>query len=59
VPCKVVGTIRKGDLLIAAGVGGAAQAAGTLARVGNIVGKALQDYDSDHIGTIEVAVGRT
>jgi hypothetical protein len=24
-----------------------------------VVGKALVDYDSDHIGTIEIAVGRT
>jgi hypothetical protein len=24
-----------------------------------ILGKALQDYDSDEIGTIEIAVGRT
>jgi hypothetical protein len=23
-----------------------------------MIGKALEDYDSDHIGTIEVAVGR-
>jgi hypothetical protein len=24
-----------------------------------VVGKALEEYDSDHIGTIEIAVGRT
>jgi hypothetical protein len=24
-----------------------------------VVGKALKDYDSDHIGTLEIAVGRT
>jgi hypothetical protein len=28
-------------------------------KVGTMIGKALQDYDSDFIGTIEVAVGRT
>jgi hypothetical protein len=28
------------------------------AQAGTIVGKALENYDSDHIGTIEVAVGR-
>jgi hypothetical protein len=30
-----------------------------VANVGTIVGKALETYDSDHIGTIEIAVGRT
>jgi hypothetical protein len=28
-------------------------------KVGTVVGKSLVDYDSDHIGTIEIAVGRT
>jgi hypothetical protein len=26
--------------------------------VGSMIGKALEDYDSDHIGTIEVVAGR-
>jgi hypothetical protein len=26
--------------------------------VGTVIGKALEDYDSDEIGVIEVAVGR-
>ena len=59
VPCKVVGKIRKGDLLITAGIPGVAVAATGDVRVGTIVGKALADYDSDHIGQIEIAVGRT
>lgn len=59
VPCRVVGKIKKGDILIAAGFGGAAIAAGDNVKVGTVVGKALEEYDSDHIGTIEIAVGRT
>ena len=59
VPCKVVGKIRKGDLLVTAKTPGVAVSAGEDTRAGTIIGKALQDYDSDHIGTIEVAVGRT
>ena len=59
VPCKVVGKIRKGDLLITSGIAGVAVAAGGDVKVGTIVGKALTNYDSDHIGTIEIAVGRT
>jgi hypothetical protein len=59
VPCKVVGKIRKGDMLVTAKIAGVAIAAGDDVKVGTVVGKALQDYDSDHIGTIEIAVGRT
>jgi hypothetical protein len=59
VPCKVVGKIRKGDLLITSGIAGVAVAASGDVKVGTIVGKALTNYDSDHIGTIEIAVGRT
>ena len=59
VPCRVVGKISKGDLLITAGIPGVAIAATGDVKVGTIVGKALVAYDSDHIGTIEIAVGRT
>ena len=59
VPVKVVGKIKKGDILIASGINGVAIAGGDNIKVGTMIGKALQDYDSDFIGTIEVAVGRT
>lgn len=59
VPCKVVGKIKKGDILITAGIPGVAVAATGDVKVGTVVGKALTEYDSDHIGTIEIAVGRT
>jgi hypothetical protein len=59
VPCRVVGKIRKGDMLVTASVPGVAIAGGSDVKVGTVVGKALVDYDSDHIGTIEIAVGRT
>ena len=59
VPCKVVGKIRKGDMLVTSKIFGVAVAAGEDVKVGTVVGKALVDYDSDHIGTIEIAVGRT
>lgn len=57
VPCKVVGKIKKGDLLTTSGIPGVAGIAKD-PRPGTLIGKALQDYDSDHIGIIEVAVGR-
>ena len=59
VPCKVVGRISKGDILITSGIPGVAVAATGDVRVGTVVGKALVAYDSDHIGSIEIAVGRT
>ncbi len=59
VPCRVVGKIKKGDLLVTSNIPGVAVSVGGNARPGTIVGKALQDFESDHIGTIEVAVGRT
>ena len=59
VPCKVVGKIRKGEMLVTSRIPGVAVAAGADVKVGTVVGKALVDYDSDHIGTIEIAVGRT
>jgi hypothetical protein len=59
VPCKVVGKIKKGDILITSRIPGVAVAATDDVKVGTVVGKALAEYDSDHIGTIEIAVGRT
>jgi hypothetical protein len=58
VPCRVVGKIQKGDILVTAGIHGVAMAATGDVKVGTVVGKALENYDSDHIGKIEIAVGR-
>jgi hypothetical protein len=59
VPCRVVGKIEKGDLLVTSNIPGVAVSAGSSAGAGTIVGKAFNEYDSSHIGTIEIAVGRT
>jgi hypothetical protein len=57
VPCKVVGKIAKGDLLVVGLVPGVAQSSAD-PKPGSIIGKALADYDSDRIGLIEVLVGK-
>lgn len=57
VPCKVVGKIRKGDMLITSGAPGVATAEKNPA-MGSVIGKALEDYDGQTIGVIEVVVGR-
>jgi hypothetical protein len=60
VPCSVVGTIRKGDRLVASDQPGIAQALNiNLYQPGCIIGKALEEYNSTQPGVIEVAVGRT
>ncbi len=55
VPCKVRGTIRKGDMLVSGGGGYARPTFNP--RLGTIIGKALEDYSGSE-GIIEVAVGR-
>jgi hypothetical protein len=57
VPCRVVGKIQKGDLLVTSSIPGVAIAAED-PKIGTVVGKALENYDNDHIGVIEVVVGR-
>jgi len=57
VPCKVTGKIRKGDMLVAAGALGVATASDD-PKMGSVIGKALENYDSHDIGVIEVVVGR-
>ena len=59
VPCLVQGPIAKGDRLVASAVVGHAQRLDSAQyEPGCIIGKALEDYPSTSIGTIEVAVGR-
>jgi hypothetical protein len=59
VPCRVIGKIQKGDCVVSSSVSGVATALDKkLYEPGCIIGKALDTYDSNQIGTIEVAVGR-
>ena len=55
VPCKVTGTISKGDMMVSAGDGRARSEENP--RYGSVIGKALEDFDGDD-GVIEVVVGR-
>jgi hypothetical protein len=55
VPVKVTGSIRKGDMIVAAGDGRARAEANPA--VGQVIGKALADFDGID-GVIEVVVGR-
>jgi hypothetical protein len=57
VPCKVVGRVKKGDMLTtSATVGYAVKALNPT--LGAIIGKALEDKDYGEAGVIQIAVGR-
>jgi hypothetical protein len=58
VPCKVVGQINRGDLLVTSATPGHAESWDGEYAPGSIVGKALEAKDTDDAGVIEVAVGR-
>ena len=60
VPCRVVGTIYKGDRLVSSGLHPGVATALDMRQYqpGCIVGKALENYSSTDVGVIEVAVGR-
>ena len=55
VPTKVIGPVKKGDMMVSS-INGRAQACATPA-MGTVIGKALQDFDGES-GTIEIVVGR-
>ena len=55
VPCSVIGSVRKGDMMFAAGNGQARAEADPA--VGTVIGKALEDFEGES-GVIEVVVGR-
>jgi hypothetical protein len=55
VPCKVIGPIQKGDMLIVAGNGHARSEENPI--TGSVIGKALQNFEGT-TGVIEIVVGR-
>jgi hypothetical protein len=57
VPCKVVGKVSKGDILVTSAKQGYATVNNS-PESGTIVGKAVQDKDDFNEGVIEVVVGR-
>ena len=55
VPCKVVGPVQRGDMMVSAGNGRARSDANP--KLGSVIGKALEDFNGA-AGVIEVVVGR-
>jgi hypothetical protein len=60
VPTFVVGTVRKGDIMVSSSTPGHACAwqASETPPAGSIIGKAVQSKDNEGPGTIEIVIGR-
>jgi len=57
VPCKVIGKVEKGDMLVTSAIPGYAIAS-SLPQIGTVIGKALENKDDLDKGVIEIVVGR-
>ena len=57
VPCKVIGRVKKGDMITTSATAGYAVRA-TEPKLGAVIGKALEDKDYGEAGMIQVAIGR-
>ena len=57
VPCKVLGTVNKGDMLVTSAVPGYA-IVNNSPGIGQVIGKAVGTKTDDGKGTVEVVVGR-
>jgi hypothetical protein len=55
VPCFVIGTIEKGDMLTISAIPGVATSTDEPIAV---IGRALENYNSDQVGKIEIMIGR-
>jgi hypothetical protein len=56
--CKVIGQISKGDMLVTHSQHPGVARKGTDPKVGTVIGKALEEYNSNEIGTINIVAGR-
>ena len=57
VPCKVIGTVAKGDMLVTSAIPGYAIVDND-PKLGTVIGKAVGSKDTDERGVVEVVVGR-
>lgn len=57
VPCKVVGKVEKGDLLVSSAIPGYAVVDNN-PRVGTVIGKALENKTTNDKGVVEIVVGK-
>lgn len=58
VPCKVIGSVFKGDMLVASAIPGYAMVDND-PKIGTVIGKAVETKLDPDKGVVEVVVGRT
>ena len=58
VPCKVHGMIKKGDMVTTSGEHSGCAKKALDPKLGTIIGKALEDYNSTEVGSIFISVGK-
>jgi hypothetical protein len=56
VPVKVIGTVRKGDLLVTSSTKGYAESVGKVDHGASVIAKSLQDKDTKEIGMIMAVI---
>ena len=57
VPCKVIGEVKKGDMLVTSAIPGYA-IVNNDPKLGTVIGKAVEDKNTNDKGIVEVVVGR-
>ena len=57
VPCKVIGRVQKGDMLVTSAIPGYAIVDND-PKIGTVIGKAVGEKETEDRGTVEVVVGR-
>jgi len=57
VPCKVIGKVAKGDMLVTSSIPGYAMVDND-PKLGTVLGKAVQEKTDDARGIVEIVVGR-
>lgn len=58
VPCKVIGEVHKGDILVTSAIPGYAIVWNNSDKIGTVIGKAVGSKETSDRGVVEVVVGR-
>ena len=59
VPVKVIGKVKKGDMLVSSAIPGYAMVWNNPDKIGVVIGKPISSKDDDGKGVVEALVGRT
>jgi hypothetical protein len=57
VPCKVIGKVEKGDMIVTSAIPGYGMVSND-PKIGTVIGKAVEQKTDDARGIVEIVVGR-